>query len=420
MLITTFAEAQAALRPYYDYSRTPYTLDAIRGLMQYLGNPQEKLRIVHVAGTSGKTSTTYYVADLLQRSGASVGFSVSPHVDQMNERLQVNGKPLPEAEFCAILDEFMQLISKCEIRPSYFELFTAMAFWEFARRNLDYAVMEVGLGGLLDATNVVERSDKVCVITDIGLDHTEILGDTIDKIAFQKAGIIHDKNEVFMHRQASEVMSVVERVASEHGAKLHVLLANDDAIKTADLPLFQQRNLSLAVAVVNHVNRRDGRDQLGSESIAGAAAIRVPARLERFNVRGKTIIVDGSHNQQKIQALMESVSELYPDQSIAALAGFVQGKEDQRWQGGVEVLLKNVKYLVFTSFHSELDMPKSSVDPQQVAVYCRQRQFKNVAVIPDPHAAFEALFKRPEEVLLVTGSFYLLNHIRPLIMELVQ
>ncbi|MCA9326649.1 hypothetical protein KC976_03555, partial [Candidatus Saccharibacteria bacterium] len=189
-LLTTFADAQKVLRTYYANAQTKYTLDNMCALMDHIGSPQEKIRVVHVAGTSGKTSTSYYAAALLRAAGLQVGLSVSPHVDQINERLQINGQPLSEAEFCQVLTEFLNAIKDAPVKPSYFELLTAMAFWEYARRGVDAAVMEVGLGGLLDATNVISRRDKICLITDIGLDHTEILGDTLVEIAQQKAGII--------------------------------------------------------------------------------------------------------------------------------------------------------------------------------------------------------------------------------------
>ena len=180
--IHTLAEANLALRPFYDYSRTAYTLDVMKALMEHLGNPQNQLRVLHVAGTSGKTSTAYYCAALLKEAGKKVGLSVSPHVDTVNERLQINGQPMPEAEFCKVLSEFLDVVAESGIKPSYFELLVAMTYWEFARQKVDYAVIEVGLGGLRDGTNVIERADKVCLITDIGLDHTEILGHTLTKI----------------------------------------------------------------------------------------------------------------------------------------------------------------------------------------------------------------------------------------------
>lgn len=413
--ISTLTEAQAALRPFYNNARTSYTLDVMRALMEHLDNPQNKLRVLHVAGTSGKTSTAYYCAALLQESGKTVGLSVSPHVDTVNERLQINGRPLPEAEFCKVLSEFLSIVDDSGIKPSYFELLVAMTYWEFARRGVDYAVIEVGLGGLLDGTNVIDRSDKVCLITDIGLDHTEILGDTLSKIAGQKAGIIHEGNEVFMYHQVSEVLRKVEKAVADKQATLHILQGSD-SVEFAGLPLFQQRNLGLAAQTVDYVLRRDYQEQLTHEVLHRGAEVVIPARLERFMVHGKLVIVDGSHNQQKLTMSLESIEQLYPGQPIAALCAFVQGNKD-RWQGGLEALMSAAQHIIFTSFNSEQDVPKASVKPADLVRYCDSHHFKHSEVIARPAAAYQALLHRSEPVLLVTGSFYLLNHIRPLIKE---
>ncbi|MDB5170026.1 MAG: Bifunctional protein FolC [Candidatus Saccharibacteria bacterium] len=410
--IRNFTEAQDLLRPYYDNSRTAYTLDLMRALMEYLGNPQNKLKVLHVAGTSGKTSTAYYCAALLKESGKSVGLSVSPHVDTVNERLQINGLPLPEAEFCAVLGAFVDLVMASGLKPSYFELLVAMAYWEFARRGLDYVVMEVGLGGLLDGSNVVDSANKVCVITDIGFDHTEILGDTLAQIASQKAGIIQRNNAVFMYQQNEEVMDVVEKVTTQQQASLHAQ-SPDSAVTYQSLPLFQQRNLGLAAKAVDYVLNRDADQHVSDEALQQAASIVVPARLERFKIGDKLVIVDGSHNQQKLATLLESVSELYPGKDIAAVCAFVEGN-DERWQGGLQELTLVAKHLIFTNFYSEQDVPKSSVDPAKLVAFCDAHNFKSYEVMREPAAAYEALLARAEPVLVVTGSFYLLNHIRPL------
>lgn len=397
-VLKTFADAHAVLRTFYANAQTRYTLDNMRTLMQYLNNPQEKVRVVHVAGTSGKTSTSYYVAALLKGAGLTVGLSVSPHVDQINERLQINGQPLPEAEFCRALTEFLAAIRDAPVQPSYFELLTAMAFWEYARRGMDVAVMEVGLGGLLDATNVISRPDKICLITDIGLDHTEILGDTLTEIAQQKAGIIQPGNQVFVYTQGPEVMAVLRPLGVHE-------LGPEDQIKLADLPHFQQRNLGLARAGAEALLAR----KITDTELAQAAATVVPARLEKFIFNGKTVLVDGSHNAQKMAAMLDGLQQLYPGQKPAALVAFVAG-HNQRWQEAIGVLKDHTCQLLVTEFYSEKDYPKHSVPAQQVVDFAGQGR-----VVKNPADALRQLLERPEELLLVTGSFYLLNHIRPLL-----
>lgn len=413
--IRNFAEAQAQLRRFYGkHADGPYTLDRMRELMGYLGNPQDELKIIHVAGTSGKTSTAYYATGLLKAAGFRTGLTVSPHVDEMNERVQIDLNPLPEKEFCPALGAFIEKVDASGIVPSYFELMVAFAFWEFKRQNVDYAVVEVGLGGLLDGTNVVSRDDKVCVITDIGLDHTEILGDTLGKIAAQKAGIIQPGNHVFVYKQSREVMDVVAAAASKQRAALHVLEPRT-INEASQLPGFQQRNFELAAAAVEYVLARDGHTPLTPGQLATAAGTYIPARMETIKRNGKIVVVDGAHNAQKLETLFAALHEKYPDQPVAALIGFVDG-DKFRLEHALDEILQHTQSLIATSFYSEKDYPKHSVSPQEIAKYCLTHG-KEVTVITEPAAALEALLARPERLLMVAGSFYLLNHIRPLLLN---
>ena len=415
MVIKNFDEAHTALRAFYANARVTYDLRLMQRLMDYLGNPQDKLRVIHIAGTSGKTSTAYYAAALLETVGAKVGLTVSPHVDEVNERVQINLQPLAEREFCKELTEFLGLIKKSGLQPSYFEVMVAFAYWEFVRKQVDYAVVEVGLGGLLDGTNVVTRKDKVCIITDIGLDHTEILGETLAEIAAQKAGIIHPGNEVFMYEQGPEVMLTVQNACSSAPAQLHIV-PSLAAIRNESLPLFQQRNLGLAVQVVNFVVQRDRMSALQDEQVVQAANIRIPARMERFSIGDKVLIVDGSHNGQKLATLAESVKSAYPGEKVAALTAFVDGPES-RWQGGLVEIFKLADSVILTEFRAEQDVPKESIKATKLQEFCKSQNYESTEVIPDAASALDALLARSERVLLVAGSFYLLNSVRPLIVK---
>ncbi len=410
--ISNFSEANARLAQFYDNSRTEYTLDNMLSLMDYLGNPQEKVRVIHVAGTSGKTSTAYYAAALLQAAGYKTGLTISPHVDFLNERVQIDSRPLPEAEFCAELAAFLQLLEASPIEPSWFELLVAFAYWKFAKEGVEYAVVEVGLGGLQDGTNVISRADKICVLTDIGFDHTKILGHTLAEIAFQKAGIIQTGNQVFTYPQGADVLSVIkQRVAR---VQAHLTLAET---KTADgsseLPIFQQRNLQLALQAVNAALQRDGREPISQTQYAQAAQTYIPGRMEIIKLAGKTIVLDGAHNAQKFVALSESLRARFPQQDIAVLAAFAEG-DGQRLSGALKVIGSFASDMIITSFVSAKDYVRRSVDTAKVALQA-QAIGLTTQIEPNSAAAFTALLARPEPVLLVTGSFYLLNHIRPLI-----
>jgi dihydrofolate synthase/folylpolyglutamate synthase len=413
MKITNFDEARTALSQFYGPSKA-YSLDTIRAFMKYLGNPQDSLRIVHVAGTSGKTSTAYYVAGLLKASGKTVGLAVSPHIDEVNERVQVNLVPLPEDIFCPQLGEFLGLVHDSGLPLSYFEVMVAFAYWYFAKIKVDYAVIEVGLGGRIDGTNVVSREDKVCVITNIGLDHTQILGSTLAEIASEKAGIIGKHNRVFTHEQSAEIIDVIKRVSKTHAAQLSIYKEQADS-HLAALPLFQQHNFQLAAEAVCYVLARLG-EELSESAIVAAQATHIPARMETLQYHGRTLIIDGAHNGQKMQTLLASINARFPNQTIAALVAFVEG-DKARVSEAVEVVLGAVEDIIVTEFAGAQDVPKRSVPATTIIDLARSHNFQSIVVVPDPEVALDQLTERSEDVLLITGSFYLLNHIRPLIIK---
>jgi dihydrofolate synthase / folylpolyglutamate synthase len=419
MEIKSFNDAHEVLKSFIPRSqeRGAYTLDRMQRLMEYLGNPQNTYTVIHVAGTSGKTSTSYYMASLLHATGSKVGLAVSPHVDEINERVQINLRPLPEQKFCRQLQKFIKLVEATKIKPTYFELIVAFAYWQFAQDKVDYAVIEVGLGGLLDGTNVVSTNDKICVITDIGLDHTEILGKTLPEIAAQKAGIIRPYNSVFMYEQGTEVLNVVREVCEAQSAELHEIMPMKSAELPTNLPLFQRRNWYLAFCVYEYIADRDGVGKLSEQQLAITTEIKIPARMETLVFRDKVVIMDGAHNAQKLQTLFKSIKNQYPRHEIAALISLKQTK-GIRTQTSLEVIVKHVSWLGITSFNSEDDAPYKSVEPAKLAERCHMMGFDRWEIIDDPKQAFTEFLKRPEPILLATGSFYLLNHIRPIVKQL--
>ncbi len=413
--IANLKQANAVLAAFVPRARDTgaYTLGRMRQLMNCLDNPQNKLRVIHVAGTSGKTSTCYYISALLGAAGLKTGLTVSPHVTNVNERVQVNTKPLAESKFCSELTEFLKLVEKSGLQPSYFEVLVAFAYWEFYRQKVDYAVIEVGLGGLLDGTNVVERADKVCVITDIGLDHINVLGDTLEEIAFQKAGIIQPGNETFCNRQASKIIDVFRERARQQKARLHVISAGQAAEGLAFLPLFQQRNFNLARTVSDFVLRRDGHKPLSSTATLKAAQTIIPARMETFNIGKKTVILDGAHNAQKLAALKESIKARFPNQKIIALVSFVDGR-GFRIESSLKELAQLTDTLIITSFQrAKQDLPYGPVQPELLAQQALGYGFKKIETIDDPLEAYHKLLACQEPILLITGSFYLVDDLRP-------
>ncbi len=386
-------------------------LDRMRTLLKFLGNPQNNYKVIHIAGTSGKTSTAYYMAAFLQAAGQKAGLTISPHVDEVNERVQINLEPLDEKVFVNKLSEFLDIIDQSSIKPTYFELLVAMAFWHFAEAKVDYAVVEVGLGGLMDATNVIDRKDKIAVITDIGLDHTQALGNTLPKIATQKAGIINPGNDIFSYQQGEDVMAVFRDTAKKQNATLHELNVESDPL-ARDLPLFQQRNWQLAKKVYEYIAQKNNLPSLTPDQQRLASRTKIPARMETLRIGEKILIMDGAHNAQKMKALTESVRQIHEKQEISTLISFVDNKD---FHTAMTEVVSISSYLIITAFTRYQDMKRGSVDPEAIAARCRELGFEKFTVIADPVDAFHTLLKRPEPILLITGSFYLLNHIRPLI-----
>jgi dihydrofolate synthase/folylpolyglutamate synthase len=399
--------------------RGAYTLERMQKLMDALGNPQNSYKVIHVAGTSGKTSTSYYMAALLKAAGKKVGLTVSPHIDEVNERVQINLKPLSESAFCREFSVFLNLVDKTTLNPTYFELLVAFAFWEFAREKVDYAVIEVGLGGLLDGTNVINRADKVCVITDIGLDHTQVLGETITAITAQKAGIIQPHNKVFAYEQNDEVMDILREVTAQLQAELHEVWPLKTSELPKNLPLYQRRNWYLALITYDFLSKRDGLPGLNEAQLAQTTQTYIPARMEIVAVGKKTLVLDGAHNAQKMHALVGSMKQRFKGQTCAVMFGLVQSRTS-RTVSTLEEISSLANHLIITSFDTEQDLRKVSVDPIKTAKLCDKMGYTSYEIINVPEQALKNLLQRPEEVLLITGSFYLLNHIRPVLWEYAQ
>ncbi len=419
MTINNLDEVNEALAPYVSKSSRlmdkDLKLERVLRLLEALGNPHKDLKVIHVAGTSGKTSTSYYMTALLKASGKKVGLTVSPHVDGVNERVQINGKPLPVKKFCTDLGKFLEImqdIGRSE-EPSYFELLSAFAFWVFKREKVDYAVLETGLGGLYDASNVARRRDKVCIITDIGFDHMHILGDTLAKIATQKAGIIHDRNQVFMYRQSAEIMRPIRARVKKHQAQLHVLDERAERriwnSKLSGIVDYQQRNWLLAYGVYRYLEQRDGLSHLTNPVLAETQAVRIPGRMDITQVNGKTLVMDGAHNTQKMAAFISSFQNLYPGVKPAILISLKDNKDHNAL---VPLLAPFAGRIITTAFETSQDSFVRSMDPESLAKAFRQAGVTSAQAVTDKDKAFQTLLASAESVCMVTGSFYLLNQIR--------
>lgn len=416
MKFSNLQQIETALEPYVAIAGRMtgkgMTVDRTLQLAHYAGSPQDDLKIIHVAGTSGKTSTCYFVADLLRRSGQKVGLTVSPHIDSITERVQINGEPLTEALFCDYFSEFMEHIEDAPEMPSYFELMMLFALWVFKKENVDYAVIETGLGGLHDSSNIVSRADKVCVLTDIGFDHMHVLGGSIEEIAAQKVGIVKPRNTLITHQQPDAVMAVVRGyVVSQNGVLIEGMYDETDAV-LGDVPLYQQRNWDLAFTTYEYIRQRDGLMMLSNGATAESKQLHVPGRMDIVTKNGKTIILDGAHNEQKMSTFLQSFVKLFPGKKFSLLIALKQGKELEQL---APLLAPYVTSATVTSLVGVQDTVIRSIETSAVADAFLGQGARDVVVEESVEEALKRVLDSDEEIVVVTGSLYLVAAVRALV-----
>lgn len=331
----------------YIHSRRPNApkpgLERIKTLLSLLGNPQKKLKYVHVAGTNGKGSTCAMTASILQAAGYKTGLYTSPFIHRFNERFRIDGLCIPDETLAEITEKVKAAADTMELHPAEFEVVTAIGFEYFARENVDIVVLEVGLGGRFDATNAIDKPE-CAVICNIGLDHTEFLGDTLPQIAMEKAGIIKPGCSVAMYpAQDEEVVSVIAAICRERGASLRI--AEDDEIELRyddlkgqefcycdDTPLrikllgdHQCRNAATALECIE-VLRMNGWDIPDEAVKAGLLATRWPARFELIG-KNPWFVADGGHNCQCAEAVRSNLEYYFPDEKRVLLLGMMADKD---------------------------------------------------------------------------------------------
>ena len=382
------------------------TVQRMWHLLALVDNPETKLKVVHIAGTSGKTSTAYYVASLLQQSGKKVGLTISPHIRSITERLQINGSPVSDTEFCELLNKFAEIVGN-DIDATYFEILIVFVLWAFVECGVDYAVLETGLGGLHDATNVCQRTDKVCVITDIGYDHQNVLGNTLHEIAGQKIGIVHPENEVFAYEQPNEIQNVFTEHVAEIGAHLIIV---EPINLDIPLPKYQIRNWNLAYHAYKYIESRDRLPQLTQDAVV-KTYINVPGRMHELDCQGIKFVLDGAHNVQKMTAFVDSFQAKYPGQKVTAILSI---KEDKDYEQVIEVLSVILKKTLCVNFELRQDMPIKSVEPQKVNDTCLSLGI-NSEVVDTIENAVQKIVDNNESLAVVTGSLYILGSVLEII-----
>jgi dihydrofolate synthase / folylpolyglutamate synthase len=292
-------------------------LERIERLLDRLDNPQRKLKVIHVAGTNGKGSTCAMIASILKEAGYQVGLYTSPHLLKYNERIKVNGRDISDRDFSAGL----KLIEKLSAEPpTVFEALTALAFWYFAGQKVDYAVVEVGMGGRLDATNVV--TPLISVITNIDLEHTAILGRTLAKIAVEKAAIIKPGVPVITAETKPEALTVIKHQAEKNQSVLIQVGSEQGGLSSALAGEHQKTNAVCAVAAVRLAGIKVGKQAV----LRGLARVKWPARFQLVAKKPLTI-VDGAHNPAGIKVLVAALRQQYPGQKFTFIFGTQSDKD---------------------------------------------------------------------------------------------
>ena len=394
----TYDDAVATLEDALKFGMDP-SLEPIRAMCAAMGDPQKRYRCVQGAGTNGKSSTTRMIAVLLHAQGLRVGLYVSPHLIKYPERIEIDGRVVSDEDFARGIEVALDAAARAGVQATEFELLTAAALWLFAREDVDWAVLECGLGGRWDATSVVDP--QVAVITGVALEHTAILGDTIEKIAGEKAAIIKPgSHAIFAHDLAAQ--GVFERQAQDVGtpysyAKLDATRAFDDEL--AYMPAYQRSNLATALAAVTVALGHAPSPESASIALGGLV---IPGRFEILR-HDPLVIVDAAHNPQSAHVLAGELRRLFDgDAAIPTLLLGVLDDKDAR--GIIRELCPLFDRIVVTASSSTRAVPAT-----ELASLVAEETGVRPEATHDVRAAQELLSGEP---IVATGSITVAGEVK--------
>ena len=384
-------------------------LDETRELLDKLGNPEQKLRFIHVAGTNGKGSVCAMLAAILEAAGLKIGVYTSPHLIRFNERIKINNTEISDEELEPLLEKVMAL----RTNQTFFETATALAFAYFAARKVDFVVAEAGVGGRLDATNVIPP-DKclISVITPISIEHTERLGETIEQIAAEKAGIIKQGAECITSNTDPKVLDAINHACKEKNMRLYLIDADD--IKKAQTNMqgdFQKQNAALASCAIRLLNKK-GMTTIDEKTITiGLMSTVWPGRMQFESINGKDYLLDGAHNPQGINALvheLEKIKEKYKE--LVLVFGVMKDK-------GIVAMTSALFPLVTRIILTKPAVGRSAEGEEIYRAYNNANRVlpkEQTKVILFSRDVPEALHKaqsitRENSLIVVTGSLYLVG-----------
>jgi dihydrofolate synthase/folylpolyglutamate synthase len=415
------------------YAPEHFDLGRMRDFLEKIGNPHQAYPVIHVAGTKGKGSVSALCASALQAAGYSVGLYTSPHLQDYAERIQINHRPIPHDELISLVDEFRPYLAQ-GTKLTTFEITTALAFLHFARQDVDVVVAEVGLGGRLDATNVV--APCVAVITSISYDHVDFLGESLTEIAGEKGGIIKNGVPVILAPQKDEARLTIEKIADERNAPLvqvgrdflfepishslenQTLLVwspSEEPLSNADsesreiiesesnrltIPLLGYHQIENAATAYTAlmIARQCGLEVDDAAIRTGFANVDWPGRFEMLR-HSPPVILDSAHNQDSALKLRLTLDEYFPGQPVVLVFGV---SEDKNIEGMLDELMPRVKQVIVTrSYHPR------AMEPEELEKFV-QRFGKPIKVVPAVEDALDEAVQMAggDSMVLVTGSIF--------------
>lgn len=402
-------------------------LDNVRTLLDLMGRPHKRLKFIHVAGTNGKGSTSSFISSILMEQGYKVGLFTSPYLEVFNERIRVNNENIPDEDLEDVVDfvrhQIDLMIKGGHNHPTEFELVTAAGMEYFARQEVDFVVLEVGLGGRLDATNIIDEP-LVSVITPIGLDHTDYLGDTVEQVAAEKAGIIKPYCPCVIHPQETEARAVIEDKCRDMNAKLTEAPLDEVSIVKYDVEgtefLYDGKTFKIAMLGEYQVNNamvaltackvlRDNHEvQIANSAIeSGLAKAMWPGRMELMSTE-PYIVIDGAHNLQGAQALAKNIKLLFPGKNIVSVIGILEDKD-------VDGILDAT--MVFSN-HIVVTEPDS---PRKMSAKALSDKIKVYGKLPIAEPSIEKAVKtslfgvNKDSVVIFFGSLYMIGEVRKIL-----
>jgi dihydrofolate synthase/folylpolyglutamate synthase len=432
--VNTFSRALRYLGSLSDYERlriVRYTsqnfdLDRMRTLLRKLGNPQDQYKTVHVAGTKGKGSTCAMVAAMLQASGYKVGLYSSPHLVDVRERIQINGAMIPTADFARLVRLIEPIVARSKPTPTYFDVLTAIGFKYFAEQKVDIAIIETGLGGRLDSTNVIKP--EVTAITSISKDHMAQLGNTLSKIATEKGGIFKHNVPALSVLQDPEAEASLVAAAAKVGAPLEIVGKqiefsyrfessrmlgphNRVCLTTANtkfehlaVPLVgehQAINCGLALSIIDKLKGR-GFVISDMKAMEGLNKLQMPGRMEQIATQPR-VIVDGAHNAASVDAFMRAIGQHVPYDSMVLIFGCCSDKDVT---GMLEKITGGADKVIFTKVDNIRTADPNELAAQYTELYGKMAQ---VADSLEEALAIANRAVTKEDLVCITGSFYLVG-----------